>query len=121
MNGLDISVWQRGLLLENVKKAGYDFVILRAGYTGYGSSRSKNKDNCFEDFYNQAKKLGLKVGAYWYSCANDSATGRAEAEYMYNNCLKGKKFEFPIYIDVENPRWQSNNRKGATNDGSPDI
>lgn len=114
IKGLDLSTWQGGIKMSAVKSAGYDFVILRAGFTGYGAGRSKNKDNQFETFYKNAKSAGLDVGAYWFSCANSKATGEAEAEYMYENCLKGKQFEYPIYLDVENPQWQSGNRQGVT-------
>ena len=93
IKGIDISSWQSGLSMASVKNAGFNYVILRGGFTGYGSSRTKNKDNCFESFYRDAKSAGLGVGCYWYSCADSSAQGRAEAEYLYNNCLKGKQFE----------------------------
>ena len=33
---------------------------------------------------------------------------------MYENCLKGKQFEFPIYIDVEDTHHQVNNKRGVT-------
>ena len=114
MRGLDISGYQGGLNLQNVKNSGYSFVILRAGYTGYGANRSKNVDGTFSGFYNQAKAIGLPVGAYWYSCANSRDTGIAEANFMYDYCLKGKTFEFPIYIDVEDTHWQNSNRAGVT-------
>ena len=112
--GVDISSWQGGLRISDIKKAGYDFAILRAGFTGYGENRSKNVDSFFESFYADAKNNTFPVGAYWYSCADSAAQGRAEAEYMYDNCLKGKQFEYPIYIDVEEERWQANNKKGVT-------
>lgn len=104
--GLDISSYQRGINFD-VVKSNVDFLILRAGFTGWGGDgTNKNKDSCFEDFYNQSKARGIPVGAYWYSCANTYDKGRAEAEYLYNNCLRGKQFEYPIYIDVEEDRHQ---------------
>lgn len=112
--GIDISVFQAGLKMEDVKNAGYEFVILRAGFTGYGTGVDYRKDDYFELFYNEAKRVGLKVGAYWYSCANNASKGSAEAEFMYNNCLKGKQFELPIYIDVEDEHWQLQNPAGTT-------
>lgn len=112
--GIDISKHQAGLKLIDVKKAGYDFVILRGGYTGYGADRTKQKDKCFEDFYKQAKNLGLLVGVYYYSCARTKYEGILEAQFLYNNCLKGKTFEMPIYIDVEDTKWQANNKTGVT-------
>lgn len=112
--GIDISEWQEGLSLANAKASGYEFAILRAGYTGYGSARTKNKDACYEGFYKQAKEAGMPIGAYWYSCADSAEQGKAEADYMYENCLKGKQFEYPIYIDVEDQHWQQSNKKGVT-------
>ncbi len=105
-HGIDISAWQEGLNFNDVQ-ADAEFVILRAGYTGYGTGVSLNADVCFDDFYNQAKAKGIPVGAYWYSCANTYEKGWNEAEFMYENCLKGKTFEFPIFMDVENSHWQS--------------
>ena len=114
IKGIDISKHQKGLKLTEVKKAGYEFVILRGAFTGYGADRTKQKDNCFDDFYKQAKNLGLKVGVYYYSCARTRAEGISEAQFLYNQCLKGKTFEMPIYIDVEDSKWQAGHRKGVT-------
>ena len=109
--GIDISSYEAGLKLKN----NIDFIILRGGFTGYGGSgTTKYKDNTFEDFYNQAKSLGIPTGVYWFSCANTYDKGKDEALYMYDNCLKGKKFEYPIYIDVEDDHHQKNNKRGVT-------
>ena len=56
--------------------------------------------------YIYSNTRGIPVGAYWYSCANTYAKGKAEAEYLYSNCLKGKQFEYPICMDVEEDRHQ---------------
>ena len=111
--GIDISTYQKGMNLAQAKNEGVKFAILRAGFTGWGTGVNYNKDNQFETFYNQCKSLGIGVGAYWYSCANTYAKGKAEAEYMYNNCLKGKQFEYPIYIDVEDTHHQQPAGKNA--------
>lgn len=111
--GIDISTYQKGINLSRAKNEGVCFAILRAGFTGYGTGVSKNKDSQFENFYNQCKSLGIPVGAYWFSCATSYDKGKAEAEYMYNNCLKGKQFEYPIYIDVEDSHWQAKAGKTA--------
>ncbi len=104
--GLDISSYQKGINFDEIKSK-VDFLILRTGFTGWGGDgTNKNKDSCFEDFYSKSKARGIPVGAYWYSCANTYEKGKAEAEYLYNNCLKGKQFEYPIYMDVEEDRHQ---------------
>lgn len=114
MKGLDISSYQSGINFDAIKSAGIEFLILRAGFTGWGTGISYNKDKCFEDFYCKAKQRDINVGAYWYSCANTKEKGIAEARYMYENCLKGKQFEYPIYIDVEDSHHQVNNKRGVT-------
>ena len=105
MVGIDISSYQKGINFDKLKEK-IEFIILRGGFTGYGNGVSLNKDKCFENFYSEAKKRNIPVGVYWYSCANTYEKGKKEAEFLYNNCLKGKQFEFPIYMDVEEKRWQ---------------
>jgi GH25 family lysozyme M1 (1,4-beta-N-acetylmuramidase) len=100
MEGIDISQYQKGIDFDSIKNQ-YDFVILRGGYTGYGSTRPLVKDECFEEFYKACKDRGIPVGVYWYSCANSKKFGKMEASFLYDNCLKGKKFQYPVYIDVE--------------------
>lgn len=113
-NGIDISWYQNGLKISDVKKAGFDFVIIRGGCTGYGSNRPKRKDSAFENFYAQCKAANMPCGVYYYSCANTYQGGVDEAKFLYENCLKGKQFEYPIYIDVEDKRWQERYGAGAT-------
>ena len=99
--GIDISKYQAGIDLNNIKNNGYDFVIIRAGYTGWGDGESKAIDPSFEDSYSRAKSAGLGVGAYYFTIATSYQEGVDEANWLYNNCLKGKQFDYPIYIDVE--------------------
>ena len=47
MKGLDISSYQGGINFDAIKSAGVEFLILRAGFTGWGTGVSYNKDNCF--------------------------------------------------------------------------
>ncbi len=95
-HGLDLSSWQgSNLNFQNIKNAGYTYVILRAGTT-YG------KDSCFETYYQRAKAAGLNVGAYYYSYATTTAAAQTDANNMIS-WLSGKKFEYPIYFDYEDP------------------
>lgn len=112
--GIDISSYQRGLDLKKAQASGVKFAILRGGYTGYGAERTKRKDACFEAFYEACKAVSMPCGVYYYSCAKTRSEGIQEAEFLYQNCLKGKVFEYPIYIDVENPQWQSHDKSGVT-------
>ena len=105
--GIDISSYQSDIDIKKVKDEGVNFVMIRAGYTGYSDGVSKRVDDCFFKHYKNCKDNNLMVGAYWYSRATTYEQGRSEAEFMYNNCLKDKLFEYPIAIDVEDSYYQS--------------
>ena len=119
--GVDLSNHNQNINFQVLKNEGVEFAILRAGYTGYGDGVSKAKDTCFEDFYALCKQFSIGVGAYWFTCANTYQKGVDEANYMYDNCLKGKQFDYPIYIDVEddtgNKKWLRNAGKERITDG----
>lgn len=112
--GIDLSSHQRGIDLQQCKNEGVEFIILRGGYTGWGTGVNRNKDSCFEMWYQEAKTKGIPVGCYYYSCANTYSKGKEEAKFLYENCLKGKQFEYPIYIDVEDEHWQKQNARLTT-------
>lgn len=97
---IDISSFQPNVDFKKVKASGITGVILRAGYTGWGSSHSMNKDDKFEAHYKGAKAAGLNVGAYYYSGALTEAFAVKEAQYFLT-LLKGKEFDLPVYMDVE--------------------
>ena len=63
----------------------------------YGTS---GVDDYFETNYKNAKAAGVKVGAYWYSYAKSTSDASKEAKAILR-LLKGKKFEWPIYYDIE--------------------
>lgn len=93
--GIDVSKWQGvNFNFKQAMNEGVKFVILRGMY-------STGKDTQFENYYSKCKALGLPVGVYHYSMATTVAQAKKEAETLYNNVLKGKQFELPIYIDVE--------------------
>lgn len=96
MNGIDVSKFQGNINFSKVKESEISFVIIRAGY---GNTPSQ-KDSCFEQNYKNARAAGLNVGAYWYSYADSIADARKEAKACLE-VIKGKKFEFPIYFDLE--------------------
>ena len=63
----------------------------------------------------------MPVGAYYFTIATDYQKGVDEANWLYENCLKGKQFEYPIFIDVEDDaggrRYLRNAGKDKTTDG----
>lgn len=97
--GIDISAWQGNFdLAKAAKNEGVKFVILKAG----GADDGYYIDSKFETNYKAAKAAGLNVGAYFFSKALNTSMAKEEAKYFYENCLKGKQFELPVYLDVEN-------------------
>lgn len=93
---IDVSEWQGNIDYEKVKASGIKGVIIRAGYGKY----DYQKDKFFESNYTKAKAAGLDCGVYWYSYADSTASAIEEARVCMK-ALKGKKFEYPIYFDLE--------------------
>ena len=99
MKILDVSKYQPNIDYAQVAKQ-VDGVILRCGVTGWGTANQCSTDDCFEKHYAGFKAVGLPVGAYYYSAADTIAKAQEEAEYC-KKILAGKRFELPIYYDVE--------------------
>ena len=93
---LDISTWQGYVDFNKVKSAGYNYVILRAGF---GREYSQ-KDNTFERNYANAKAAGIKVGVYWFSYSTSPSDAYSEANACLY-CLNGKRLDMPVYYDLE--------------------
>jgi len=109
--GIDISTYQNRIDLEDAIREGVKFAIIRGSFTG--TSGGYAKDDRFEQHYKNCKDLGIDVGAYHYSLATNYEEGKNEAEFLYENCLKGKTFEYPIYIDIETNITNANYNEAA--------
>lgn len=98
MKGIDISQHNGEIDWDKVKSdKNVDFVILRCGF---GIEAPNQEDRRFAENYAACKRLHIPVGAYHYSYANSVRSAEEEARF----CLKlisGKKFEFPIFCDIE--------------------
>lgn len=92
--GIDISRWQKGFDFAKATAEGVKFTIIKCSQKDY-------KDTEFENHYNAAKAHGLPVGAYHFCTARTVAEAKAEAQTCIN-AIKGKQFEFPIFLDFEN-------------------
>lgn len=57
-------------------------------------------DPMFESNYAACKRLGIPVGVYYYTYAQDAATVQAELDKLHE-ALTGKSFELPVAVDVE--------------------
>ena len=94
--GVDLSEHNPNVDFTKLKQNGIDFVILRVGY---GKIISQ-KDKLFEDYYNKAKQVGLKVGCYWYCYAQTQQELLIECQ-VFLELIKGKQFEYPVFLDIE--------------------
>lgn len=92
--GIDVSTWQGNFNFKEASDESVKFAIIRGAYNTI-------KDNRFEEYYKNTKAVGLNVGVYQYSMATTVEGAVAEAKFLENNILKSKKFELPIYLDIE--------------------
>lgn len=93
--GIDISDAQG--VFDWDKADGVTFAVLKGGGGNNGFYTNKQ----FQRNYEECVKRGIDVGCYWYSKALTVAQARQEAEFFYTSCLKGRQFELPVYMDVE--------------------
>ena len=107
IKGIDVSAWQGIIDWKAVKAAGIQFAIIKAG----GSDDGIYTDSKFERNYEQCKANRIPVGAYWFVGPNciTKADGEADAE-RFVKLLKGKQFEYPVYVDIEPPLKPANRK-----------
>lgn len=108
--GIDISRWQGDFNMQQAKSEGVEFVIVKGG----GGDSGLYVDRQFVNNYNNAKKLELPVGCYWFSKALSKGQAVQEANYFYEQCLKGRQFDLPVYIDVENKAMLALGKRALT-------
>ena len=93
IKGIDVSTYQEDIDWNTAKNE-ISFAIIRMGWGSDGV------DDYFETNYYNAKAASVKIGAYLFSYATDTAGAEAEA-YHALNLLQGKQFEWSIYYDIE--------------------
>ena len=101
---LDVSKWQGSIDWDAVKRSGkIDGVMLRV----LGSKGGKPYlDPYFARNYAECARLGLPVGGYYYTCAVTQRQTEEELAAL-KTALRGKTFQLPLAIDVEDPRLRS--------------
>lgn len=101
---LDVSKWQGRIDWDKVKASGkIDGVMLRV----LGSKGGKPYlDPYFARNYAECARLGLPVGGYYYTCAVTQRQTEEELAAL-KTALRGKTFQLPLAIDVEDPRLRS--------------
>lgn len=94
MRGADISNYQRGLTIQQLKDAGMDFAIIKV------TEGSRLVDGSAFDFYSQAYGVGFPLGGYCFSHAINAQQAMAEGAYLLDAI---KRFPMPcgLFLDIE--------------------
>lgn len=92
--GVDISKDQGYVDFNKLKKAGADFVMIRAGQRGYQSGVI-SEDEYFKDSLKRAQDAGLGVGVYFMSQAVTEQEAVEEAEFVIES-LNGYSVNYPV-------------------------
>ena len=110
--GIDVSHYQGSIDWNAVKNSGVTFAILKIGEYWCNSGKILF-DEYFEANYAACKRLGIAVGGYFYSYAFNSAEAADEANVCLS-LIKGKKFDLPIFYDVEDKIIKNGLANGQT-------
>ena len=112
--GVDVSEHQGEIDWAEVKKAGVDFAILRAGYRGYGESGRLVEDACFRENLRGALAAGIPVGVYFFSQAVTPEEAEEEANFLLGLLADSSREEIvlPVFFD-----WEDISHDEARTDG----
>lgn len=113
LTGIDVSVFQGDVDWNSVKADGIDFVMLRAGYRGYGSKGIMGEDDNFRKNAAAAREAGLEVGAYFFSQAVTPEEAAEEARFVID-IIKYCDITFPVAYDWEIIDYDSARTDGMT-------
>ena len=97
MRGVDISHYQKGLSIKQIKDAGNEFAIIKLTEGNFLI------DSAAFAFYHEAFTLGFPAGCYCYSHATTAEQARREAEFLLKT-LNGFPMPCGIFLDVEEPK-----------------
>ncbi len=92
--GLDVSEFQETINWSQVKSAGFQFAMLRAGY-GFSTVDRQFRRNASE-----CNRLKIPIGAYWFCYAISPETARQEADGCIET-ISSYRFDYPICYDIE--------------------
>lgn len=98
MKIIDISEHNGKIDFNAVKQNGIDGVIIRVGWIG--NKENHTIDKYFEEYYQGATKVDLKVGFYVYSyCKSQSAI--ISGTNWFLNKVQNKKCDLACFLDLE--------------------
>ena len=109
---IDISQHNGYVNFVNLKSKGIEGVIIRLGWIG--NKNNHTLDTYFETYYQEAKKYNIPVGIYVYSYVK-SYNNMVLACNWIKEKIKGKSFELPLFIDMEDSSTVSSGKDDLTN------
>lgn len=101
--GIDVSSWQGDIDWKKVKEAGCEFAFIRAGYQN-GRNGEISEDKYFKANIENAISNNIKVGIYFYSCAQTIEETQEQAKWTIEK-IKSYNISLPIAFDWE--EWNS--------------
>ena len=107
IKGIDVSKFQGEVDWEQVKAAGYQFAMLRAGY-GFSTVDEQFRRNASE-----CNRIGLPIGAYWFCYAVSPETAVQEADGCIST-ISGYKLDYPVCYDIEQASADYASGQGVT-------
>ncbi len=97
--GIDVSTWQGNIDWQQVKDAGIEYVLIRAGYRSTDTG-NLGEDNYAQRNYQGASEAGLKVGAYFFSQAITVEEAENEARFLLS-LIQDWDIQMPLVYDWE--------------------
>ena len=97
MKGVDISHYQNGLTIRQIRDSGNEFAIIKL------TEGTWLVDAASFDFYREAYELGFPVGCYCYSHAVNAQQAMAEAAFLVD-AINGFPMPCGVFLDIEEPR-----------------
>ena len=101
--GIDVSSWQGDIDWKKVKEAGCDFAFIRVGYQN-GRNGEISEDKYFKANIENAIYNNIKVGIYFYSCAQTIEETQKQAKWTIEK-IKAYNISLPVAFDWE--EWNS--------------
>lgn len=97
--GIDVSEWQGNINWEKVKNTGISFAMIRCGYREIVGNNFY-EDAKFRKNIEEATRVGLQVGVYFYGTARNEKEALEEAEFTVN-LIKDYNITYPVVYDAE--------------------
>lgn len=97
--GIDVSKWNGEIDWDIVKAEGVDFAIIRCGYRG-SSTGCLVEDPYYKQNIDNAQRVGVKVGVYFFTQATNLVEAVEEASAVIT-LLGERELDYPVFIDTE--------------------